>query len=433
MTIRGRGKNMRKAISVLLAGSMLAFSLVGLSGCSSGDSSSSDSALEIDLNDWDAVVEAARGTTVTFYAWGGSDEMNAWMTGEVADTLMEKYEIDFQWVTVTNTSEAVTIVSDEKQAGVGAGEGTIDLVWIDVENFAMMKESDLLYGSIVDYIPNVTEYVDMTDELNYMDSGLATDGYEVPWDPVINVFIRDTATTDWAPTNADEFLEWCKEYEGFITYPSADDTYGRRMIWMFIDAVCGTDWADGLTEESTTEEIQAAIEPALEYMRELNQYLWNEGQTYPSSSNEWKTMFANGEVGLFFDWTPYSVGPSIEAGTLPETAEAFTFDYGTSAAMGFLSVTYNSPNVPGALVVINELLSPDLQFSMLENTGYPYAIDYDLLSDEDKARADAIDTGTGSLTTTEVAELNLNPTPASYLIEPINEIWWAEVAGQYND
>ena len=33
--------------------------------------------------------------------------------------------------------------------------------------------------------------------------------------------------------------------------------------------------------EADKETVKAAIEPALEYLRELNQYLWNEGKTFP--------------------------------------------------------------------------------------------------------------------------------------------------------
>ena len=60
-----------KQISFLL----IIFALV-LSACAPTAPQAASSG-EFDINDWDSVLAAARGQTVNWYMWGGSDSINA--------------------------------------------------------------------------------------------------------------------------------------------------------------------------------------------------------------------------------------------------------------------------------------------------------------------------------------------------------------------
>ena len=42
---------------------------------------------------FDEMVDAAKGTTVTFYGWGGDDSLNDWLDNYYAPRLKEKYDI----------------------------------------------------------------------------------------------------------------------------------------------------------------------------------------------------------------------------------------------------------------------------------------------------------------------------------------------------
>ena len=61
---------MKRLIALLLAAVMV----LGLAGCGAEKQ-------EIDLNNatWDEIVAAAKGTTVTFYGWGGDENRNNWL------------------------------------------------------------------------------------------------------------------------------------------------------------------------------------------------------------------------------------------------------------------------------------------------------------------------------------------------------------------
>lgn len=412
-----------------------------LTGCNGGSSSGTSSTSTngrttkdgLDLTDWNAVTAAAKGTEVRALFWGGDANFNSWMTGTVAKYMKEHYDITFVYDTVTNTAEAVTVVSDEKQAGCEAGKGTVDLLWLDSENFATAKKGGLLYGKIVDLVPNAEKYLDKSSPFYTVDNGTPTDGYEVPWDPGVDVIVTNmavTPNTPNAPTTADEFKKWVMDNPGKITYPTCDDTFGRRSVYMFSALVCGGNWHSNFTESTTKAEIKTAMQPALDWMAEINPYLWQEGKNYPQSSDEWMKMFANGEVANCFDWSAYGTASKIAAGTYPETAKDQFMDFGTLSGMGYLNVTYDAPNIAGALCVIDGLLSPELQYGMVRDTGYGNAISYDLLSDEEKKIADSIEIGKGSYSTKEIDQVTKYPEPPSYTFEYINQLWWEEVAGK---
>ncbi|MGI9354928.1 MAG: ABC transporter substrate-binding protein, partial [Rhizobiaceae bacterium] len=91
-------------------------------------------ATDPDPANWDSVVEQAKGQTVYFNAWGGATNINdyiVWAAGIVKD----RYDITVEHVKLDDTANAVATVIAEKTAGRDKG-GSIDLIWINGENFA---------------------------------------------------------------------------------------------------------------------------------------------------------------------------------------------------------------------------------------------------------------------------------------------------------
>ena len=75
------------------------------------------------------------------------------MDGVIGEALQEEFGITVNRVPLDNTADAVNKVLNEKAAGRDSG-GSIDLIWINGENFRTLKDADLLYGPFVDLLPN---------------------------------------------------------------------------------------------------------------------------------------------------------------------------------------------------------------------------------------------------------------------------------------
>lgn len=409
---------MRKLLALLLAFTLL----FSFNGC--GQEQSGTQELDLSSAEWDEIVEAARGTTVTFYGWGGDENRNNWLNTTVADYVKEHYDIALEVVGM-DINDILSKLSGEKQAG--SETGSIDMIWINGENFYSAKDNGLLYGPFTGQLSNMEAYIDLEDPETLNDFCMPIEGYEAPYAKAQMVFFNDSAVTPEAPASAEELLEFCKKYPGKVTYPALPDFTGSAFVRNIIYELCG--WEQFQNMEADYDTVKAAIEPALDYLRELNPYLWNEGKTFPESSTTVDAMFADGELVMNMSYGPFSVATGIAEGTYTDTTRTFVFDNGTIGNTNYMAIAFNSPNKAGAMVVINAILSAELQLTQYEQLRELPVVSADKLSAEEQAAFDAVDLGEGVFSQTELLEHRLPEMPAS-LVPVIEEIWLNEVVGK---
>ena len=200
-----------KKLATILA---LIFMFVAITGCSQNNEQAT--LADFDVNaDFDTIIEQAKGTTVRFYGWGGDEHRNKWLDTTVAAVLKEKYDITLERVPM-DIDQILAKLAGEKQAG--QAEGSIDMIWINGENFFSARENDLLFGPFVDKLPNYEKYIDAEDTENQMDFGYPIEGFEAPYGKAQLVLINDSAVTPETPRNTAELLEYAKKYKGKVTY-----------------------------------------------------------------------------------------------------------------------------------------------------------------------------------------------------------------------
>ena len=76
---------MKKIIAIL----MTLIMMLSMVACSK----SSDIAMNVDNMKWEEILEESKGSTVTFYGWGGDEDLNAWLDNVFAPKMKEKYDI----------------------------------------------------------------------------------------------------------------------------------------------------------------------------------------------------------------------------------------------------------------------------------------------------------------------------------------------------
>jgi len=406
----------KKLISLLLAVLMVA----ALFGCQKADTDT----IDLTSASWDEITEAARGTTVTFYGWGGDENRNNWLNTTVADYVKDEYDITLEVVGM-NIEDILSKLSGEKQAS--SDSGSIDMIWINGENFYSAKDTGLLYGPFTAQLPNMEAYIDLDDPETLNDFCMPIEGYEAPYAKAQMVMYHDSAVTPEAPASAAQLLEFCKANPGKVTYPALPDFTGSAFVRNIIYELCG--WEQFQDMEADHDTVKAAIEPALEYLRQLNPYLWNEGKTFPDSSTTVDAMFADGELVMAMSYGPFTVATGIADGIYSDTTETFVFDNGTIGNTNYMAIAFNSPNKAGAMVVINAILSAQMQLTQYAQLRELPVVSADKLSDTEKAEFDAVDLGQGVLSQAELLAHRLPEMPAN-LVPIIEEIWLAEVVGK---
>ena len=406
---------MKKTIALLLALVMV----LGLAACGAGEA-----AFDPTSASWEEIVTAARGTTVTFYGWGGDENRNNWLNTTVARYVKDNYDITLEVVGM-NIDDILAKLSGEKQAG--SAKGSIDMIWINGENFYSAKANGLLWGPFTDKLPNMDAYIDLTDPETLNDFCMPIEGFEAPYAKAQMVMYADTAVTPDLPASAEELLQFAKANPGKVTYPALPDFTGSAFVRNIIYEICG--WEQFQTMEADYDTVKAAIEPALEYLRSLNPYLWNEGRTFPDSSTTVDAMFADGELVMAMSYGPFGVATGIDQGLYTETTRTFVFDGGTIGNTNYMAIGFNSPNKAGAMVVINAILSGEIQLTQYAQLRELPVVAAEKLSDAEKAAFDAVDLGKGILSQAELLAHRLPEMPAK-LVPIIEEIWLNEVVGK---
>lgn len=412
---------MKKKLFTMFILTVLLFSMAA---CSKKENNTKE--METDIADmtFEEMVESAKGTTVTFYGWGGDEQLNQWLDNEFAPLMKEKYDITMERVPM-DIDQVLSQLSGEVQAG--KEKGSIDMIWINGENFQSAKENNMLYGPFVDKLPNYNEYIDTESEDVTLDFAYPIEGFEAPYGKAQIVMIADTAVVTELPTSTEALMEFVKKNSGKVTYPALPDFTGSAFVRNVIYDICG--YEQFLTMEADKEVVKEAIEPALEYLRQLNPYLWNQGTTFPNSSTTLDNMFADGEVLLNMSYDAYGTAIKIENGTYTETTQTFQFDKGTIGNTNFMAIAVNAPNKAGAMVAINEMISPEVQADRYDELKVLPVVDYDKLNDTQKEAFDKVDLGKGTIPQDELLEKRL-PEMKAELVPIIEEIWEEEVVGK---
>ncbi|KAF5047615.1 Bacterial extracellular solute-binding protein [anaerobic digester metagenome] len=375
-----------------------------------------------DPQSWESVVAAARGTTVTHGGYGGDDALNEWIMGPFAQALKDKYDITLEYVQGLEFTNQLAV---EKQTGITVG--SYDTVWINGMNFRNLKDQGLLYGPYNQYLPNFSSTIDEKASDTNFDFTYPIEGFETPFSTAQLILIQDKARTEQTPVNAQQLLEFAKANPGKITYPTAEHFTGAAFIRTIIYDLVGYEQFMNMPADYDT--VKKAVAPAMEYLRELNPYLWKKGTTFPAELIELDNMFINGEVELMMSYGPYDVGGKIKKGIYPQTAQAFIFDRGTVGNTSYYAIPFNAPNRAGALVAINEMLSPEMQLAKLKVGEEPAVTDLTKLTEKQRNEFNSVDLGPNNVPTQVLGDHRL-PEYAGAIEKIITDIWLEEVVGK---
>jgi putative spermidine/putrescine transport system substrate-binding protein len=306
---------------------------------------------------WDDIVAEAEGQTLYWYMWGGSDMVNSFVMGYVADRLREEYGVTLQMVPVSDAVIYVNKVLGEKQAGRDTG-GSVDLVWINGENFRTMREADLLFGPFSERLPNI-RYVDTDDPSIANDFGYPVEGYESPYGSAQVVMIYDSARVPEPPGTVESLLAWVRRNPGRFTYPVLPDFTGSVFVrHVFYDTAGGFDRLLGPFDQQVFDQVASAT---WDRLNEIEPHLWRKGQTYPENRAQLQQLFSNGEVYFDISYNPAEAAGLVAQGRYPESTRTYVFDGGTIGNTHYVAIPYNSPHKAAAMVAANLLLDPATQ------------------------------------------------------------------------
>ena len=359
---------------------------------------------------WDATLAEARGQTVYWNAWGGDPQINdyiAWVGAEV----QRRHRIELVHVKLTDTAEAVARVVAEKAAGRTAG-GSVDLIWLNGENFAAMKAQDLLFGPFVGQLPNFA-HVDTEDKpTTLVDYTVPTDGLEAPWGMAQFVLIHDSATVADPPRSIPALLAWAEAHPGRFAYPAPPDFIGSTFLkHVLLELAADPEVLQRPVEGADFATVTA---PLWQWLEEIRPHLWRQGATFPTSGPALHQLLDDREVDFSMAFNPAEASAAIAAGRLPTSVRSFILDAGTIGNTHFVAIPFNAAHKAGAMAVANFLLSPEAQARKQDPRvwGDGTVLDVGALPPEERRRFEALPRGSATLAPEELVPVRPEPHPS---------------------
>lgn len=343
--------------------------------------------MSIDRTDWNDILQQASGQVVYFNAWGGELAINRYIEWAGA-RLQSEYGVELKHVKVTDIAEAVTRIMAERAAGRHS-QGSVDLLWINGENFAALKRAGLLYGPWTDLLPNA-QWVDWHgNPTTRIDVTLATAGFELPWGTAALTLFHDTTQVSAAPRDPAALLRWIEAHPGRFSYPQPPAFLGSAFLKQMLLLLA--DDADRL-QRPAGDDFDRVTEPLWQWLDRAHPGMWRSGRLFPASGAAQRELLAVGELDWMLSYNPAEASRAIGQGELQASIAALHFAGGTLANSHFLAIPYNSGAKAAAMVAANFLLSPQAQLRKADERywGDPTVLDRSQLKAEDRRAFDTL-------------------------------------------
>lgn len=335
-------------------GLVLGVALLVAAGCSRSPSPLPADPLAME---WPAIEQAARGQTLRFVMWTGDPAINRYIGDFIKPRLKARYDLDL--AVVPGQADIPNQVLAEIEAG--SKVSSMDLVWINGETFHKLRQMKALFGPFTAKLPN-NSYVDWANPIIARDFQQPVEGFEAPWGTTQLLLIADSARVPDPPRTPDALARWIHAHPGRFTFDSTFTglSFLKSLMYAYADSpevLAGP--FDGVVYQGLKTQV-------FDWVRGVRPDLWRSGQTFPKEVAQLHQLFANGEVDFTMSFNDGEVDNKVAIGLFPDTARAYPLTTGMLANAHYLGIIARSSQKAAAMVVINELISPEAQLEKLK-------------------------------------------------------------------
>lgn len=302
-----------------------------------------------------ALAADERARTVYFNAWGGDPAINRYIAW-AGERVRAEHGITLVHVKVSDISEAVQRLKAESAAGRDSG-GSMDLLWINGENFAALKRADLLYGPWARDLPGAS-LINWQNPTVRTDGNIATDGYELPWGSVALTFFFWQDQVAQPPRDPDALLAWIEAHPGRFTYVQPPAFVGSAFLKQML-ALLTAD--PGRLQSPVAGDFDEVTAPLWQWLDRAHAASWRRGRLFPLSGPAQRELLAVGEIDWLMAYNPSEASRAIAQRELPSGIGALHMRGGALANSHFLAIPYNAGARESALTVAAFLASPEAQ------------------------------------------------------------------------
>ena len=356
-------------------------------------------------------ADAAAGQTIHFNAWGGSPAINDYIAW-AGQRLKDEHNITLVHVKLTDTGDAVSRILAEKTAGKNQ-DGSVDLIWVNGENFASLKSNGLLRNDAWAFnLPswNFTDAQALPALVT--DFGNPTDGLESPWGRAQLVFAYNQEIVSEPPRSAQELQAWILQNPGRFTFPQPPAFVGTSFLKQIAIELAPN--REVFSSEATTVDTDAALAPLWAWLDAVKPALWQQGVSYPKNYTNLSQLLGDGEIDIAMAFNPAQFSNDIKNGILPDTVRTYIHEEGTLANVHYVAIPFNAKSAEAAMITADFLLSPEAQIRKANPDiwGDPTVLAIAKLAQEDQDAFNALPRGIATLSESDLSKTLPEPHPS---------------------
>ncbi|MGO1751721.1 MAG: ABC transporter substrate-binding protein [Psychroflexus sp.] len=335
----------------------LAFSILILFFLMSCQESKKQEEIDLSKLSWDEIIEQGKSQKINMMMWKGDPKINAYMKDFVKPLVKEKYDIELN-IIGGQGNVLVQNLMNEIQADASRSE--LDLLWINGETFYQLRQIDALFGPWTEKLPN-SKYIDFENPFIGKDFQQEIDGYEMPWGNVQMTLIYNSDKVKNLPQTREELFDFVKENPGKFTF---DNHFtGLTFMKSLLIDIAGRNTLSGDFDEEKYKKYSSEL---FSYLKKLKPYLWRKGEVFPEDVAQMHQLFAAGELWFTMSNNDAEVDNKINEGLFSKKSRAYVPDFGSIQNSHYLGIPEKSAHKLSAMLVINEMISPELQFQKMQ-------------------------------------------------------------------
>ena len=322
---------------------------------------------------WNDVVDASYGESVNIWMYGPS-AASTWVQDWLADKVRDEYSITINVTEISSTADAANVVMSECDSACTASTmtsgGSVDMIWINGDNFYNLKTGDYLYGPWAKRVPSASNFDWTADDIAY-DFGEPTQGYEMPYNKAQLVLVYNSTLISYAdlPQSMADLVAALDGSDnthplyGKFTYPKPPDFTGAAFLRMFLYAFGGGvgNYDGDFDANKFNTNVPAVLTKLLSM--EPGIYQSSGSPYYCTNLADCNDLFVRGEIAMTMSYNPAVAGANIAAGTWSAQVSSYVPNSGSIANNNFWTIPKNAANKLAAIVVANYIASIGAQFN----------------------------------------------------------------------
>lgn len=373
---------------------------------------------------WEQVLAAAKDKTVSLWMWGGDPQGNRYVDDVLRPSAAD-LGVTLRRVPVADTKDVLNRVLSERQAG--EVDGSVDLVWVNGDNFATGATAGAWLCGWSQGLPNM-KYTNPADPLLTEDFGTPVKGCEAPWHKAQFSLVYNADTVTNPPTSLAGILDWAQAHPGRFTYPAPPDFTGSVFLRQVLYSISGG--YDKVPAAYSRAAFEALTPTLWKRLRDLQPALWRNGRTYPRDSAALDKLYADDQIDMTMTYGPATLTDLVRKGTFPANTRILSLDEGTIGNASFLAIPSTSGHTDAAKVVANLALSPAQQAAKADPAtwGQFTVLDQTRLDPSDAAAFAALPTSK-VVPVYAVLSRRANPELSAAWVAPLDDGWRRNVLG----